>query len=85
MVKITYPVNKKNGEEIQLVDKSVQIAIQTADTLVETVYPLYTLFMIFTNPKSNQTEDLINKIKIINPNLDYKIRISALILFGKAV
>lgn len=85
MVKIIYPVNDENGDEIPLIDKSVQIAIQTADTLVETVYPLYTLFMTFTNPKSNQTEDLINKIKIINPNQDYKIRISALVLFGKAV
>jgi hypothetical protein len=85
MIKITYPLKDDDGEEIPLVDKSVSLAIQTADTLVETTYPLYTLFMTFTNPKSNQTEDLINKIKIINPNTNYQVRISALVLFGKAI
>jgi hypothetical protein len=85
LVKITYPVNDENGEEILLVDKSINIAIQTADTLVETVYPMYNLFTIFTNPKSNKAEHLINKIKIINPNQDFKIRISALVLFGQAI
>jgi hypothetical protein len=39
---------------------------------------------MFTNPKSNDPEDLINKIEIINPNLDYVIKVSALVLFGKA-
>jgi hypothetical protein len=85
MIKVTYPLKDDNGEEIPLVDKSVKLAIETADTLVETQHPLYTLFMTFTNPKSNQAEDLINKIKIINPNLNFQVRISALVLFGQAI
>lgn len=85
MIRIVYPTNDTNGEEIAFVNKSVKIEIENAEPLVSTQYPMYDFFMIFTNPKSNKTEDLINKIKIINPNLLYKIRINALILFGKAI
>ena len=85
IVKITYPTNDEDGEEIPFVEKSIQIGLETADTLTETVYPLHNLFMIFTNPKSNKTEDLINKIRIINPNTNYQIRVSALVLFGKSI
>lgn len=85
LIRIIYPVNNKDGDEIQLVDKSVKIEIENADSLGSLQYPLYDLFMMFTNPKSNKAEDLINKIKIINPNELYTIRVNALILFGKAV
>ena len=85
MIRIIYPVNNTDGEEIQLVDKSVKIEIEDSETLTPTQYPLYDFFTIFTNPKSNKASDLINKIKIVNPNLLYNIRVSALILYGKAV
>jgi hypothetical protein len=84
LLKIIYPVNDSNGDEIEIYDKSVSISLENADTLIESIFPLYTFFSIFTNPKSNTTSDLINKIKIINPNLLYDIKISALVLFGKA-
>lgn len=85
MIRIYYPTNDENGEEIKLIDKSVKILIEDAETLTSNEYPLYDLFTIFTNPKSNKTSDLINKIKIINPNLLYNIRVTALVLYGKAV
>ena len=53
MIRITYPVNNTNGEEIELVDKSVKIEIENAEPLGSQQYPLYDFFMIFTNPKSN--------------------------------
>lgn len=84
MLRIIYPTNNTNGEEIQLVDKSVKLVMENAD-LISAEYPLYDFFTIFTNPKSNKAEDLINKIKIVNPNLLYKIRVSALVIYGKAV
>ena len=84
MVKIIYPTNDTNGEEIKLVNKSVKIEIEDAETLTATEYPLYDFFTIFTNPKSNKASDLINKIKILNPNLLYNVRVSALVLYGKA-
>jgi hypothetical protein len=85
LIKITYPVNDDNGEEILISDKNVTIALENAETLVESQFPLHNLFIMFTNPKSNQTETLINKIKIINPNLGYKVRLSALVILGQAI
>jgi len=85
MIRIIYPTYDTDGESVAFVDKSVKIVLETSDTLASTEYPLYDLFTIFTNPKSNDAYDLINKIKILNPNMLYNVRVSALVLFGKAV
>lgn len=84
LLKVTYPANDNNGEEILIANKSVTLLIEKADTLEVTEYSLYNFFAIFTNPKSNNPSDLINKIEIINPNLDYQVRVSALIVYGLA-
>lgn len=84
LIKITYPIYDNNSEEILLSKKSVKISIERASDMQSLEYPLHNLFVMFTNPKSNDPEDLINKIEIINPNLDYVIKVSALVLFGKA-
>jgi hypothetical protein len=84
LIKITYPIYDNNSEEIALSKKSVKISIERASDMQSLEYPLHNLFVMFTNPKSNDPEDLINKIEIINPNLDYVIKVSALVLFGKA-
>jgi len=83
MLKVTYPTTDINGEDIPYVDKSIQV-ITIDSALVETEYPLHNLFTIFTNPKSNDPEKVINKIKVYNPNTNYAVRISALVLFGEA-
>jgi hypothetical protein len=85
ILKVTYPLKDNDGEEIPLVDKNATLSIQNASALEETQYPVHSLFMIFTNPKSNKSSDLINKIKITNPNSNYKIRVSALVLYGAAI
>jgi hypothetical protein len=84
LLKVTYPANDNNGEEITIANKSVSLVIEKASTLEVTEYSLYNFFAIFTNPKSNKISDLINKIEIINPNLDYQVRVSALIVYGLA-
>lgn len=84
LLKITYPNNDSNSEEINIGDKSIILTIETFDG-ISTDYPLYNFLAIFTNPKSNDPEKIINKIEITNPNADYSIRISALILFGNAL
>lgn len=84
LLKVTFPLNDENTEEIPFIDKSINIYIESAETLVGNTYPLFELFTIFTNPKSNKVKDLINKIKIINPNTNYKVRINALIVYGTA-
>jgi hypothetical protein len=84
LLKITYPTNDLNSEEIAIIDKRVILNIETYDGNAMS-YPLYNLFTIFTNPKSNDPSELINKIEITNPNANYPIRISALVLFGNAI
>jgi hypothetical protein len=84
LVKITYPVYDEDGETLTLTKKNVKIVMENAVDFTPAEFPLYDLFTIFTNPKSNKTEDLINKIKIVNPNLNYKVRVNALILYGQA-
>jgi len=83
MVKIKYPTNDSNGEEIDIVDKNVEIWIEDAETLDYKKHPLYNLFVMFTNPKSNDPRHLINRIKIVNPNSMYAVSIMALIVYGK--
>jgi hypothetical protein len=84
LIKVTYPTNDNNSEEISLVDKNVILSIEKCDGIV-TEYPLYNFFSIFTNPKSKDPSQLINKIDIINPNSDYPVRLSVLVLFGNAI
>jgi|APGre2960657423_1045063.scaffolds.fasta_scaffold05682_3 hypothetical protein len=84
LLKITYPIYDNNSEEIALTAKSVKISIERASDMQSLEYPLHNLFIMFMNPKSNDPEDLINKIEIINPNVDYIVKVSALVLFGKA-
>ena len=84
LLKVTYPTYDNNGEELLLNKKSVTLTIERASDMQALDYPLHNLFIMFTNPKSNDPDDLINKIEIINPNADYVIKVSALVLFGNA-
>jgi hypothetical protein len=82
ILKVTYPLNDDNGEEIDITDKNVELWIEDAETLAYKEHPMYNLFTLFTNPKSNDPRHLINRIKIVNPNLLYKVKVSALIIYG---
>ena len=84
LVRIYYPTNDDDGEEIQYVNKSAKVRITNYQGF-ETDLPVNDVFTIFTNAKSNVQSDLINKIRIINPNSNYTIRVTAMVLFGKTV
>ena len=83
MIKVTYSDKDDNGETIDITDKNVELWIEDAETLIYKEYPMYNLFSLFTNPKSNDPRHLINRIKIVNPNLLYDVKVSALIIYGK--
>jgi hypothetical protein len=82
LLKIDYPENDNNGEEIDITNKRVELYIEDSELFEYRRYPLYNLFTIFTNPKSNNASDLINKIKVVNPN-DFNISITGLLIYGK--
>ena len=83
LLRITYPTTDINGDDILYATKSVKLVIEDS-YFNESELPLFDFFTIFTNPKSNDANQLINKIKVYNPNSLYNIRVSALILFGEA-
>lgn len=84
LLKVDYPSLDDNGEEILITDKKVSLYIEDVDTLQYRRYPMYNLFSLFTNPKSNDPADLINKIKIVNPSDIFNVNISGLLIYGKA-
>ena len=81
---VDYPTVDENGEEIDIKNKNVQLWIEDAESLTYKKHPLYNLFMLTTNPKSSDPITLINRIKIVNPNADFKISIRGLATYGKA-
>jgi hypothetical protein len=85
MIKIVYPTNNNDGEEVSIVDKNVELWIEDAETLDYKKHPMHNLFILFTNPKSNDPKTLINRIKIVNPSTEFKIKLIGLIIFGKAI
>jgi len=84
IIKIDYPKLDTNGEEIDIKDKNVQLWIEDAQSLQYKQYPMHNLFTLITNPKSNDADQLINKIKIVNPNTLFEVKVNGLITYGKA-
>jgi len=82
MLRVMYPTETDTGGELALKDKNVQLAITNADS-IENTYPLHTLFMWFANPISDNADQLINKIKLINPNTDYEVTFESIVIYNK--
>lgn len=80
---VTYPTLDTNGDEIDISDKKVIVSIEDVANASYTDHSMYNLFTIFTNPKSNDPLDLINRIKVINPNVLFKVNIKGLVIYGK--
>lgn len=83
ILKIVYPTQDENLEEVPLVSKKCFITI-TNSLGQECTYPLYNFFSIFTNPETVDPEDFINKIVITNPSTKYNFYVDALIIYTKS-
>lgn len=84
ILRIFYPITDDDGNDLSIVDKNVTLVVENSN-LQQNTYSLYDLFTIFTNPKSNDPQNLINKIKVINPNANYSIKVSALVIYGESI
>lgn len=84
LLRIAYPDKDENDDKIHINDKNVELWIEDALTLEWKMLPLYNFFAMFTNPKSNKQEQLINRIKIINPSSTFDVSVGGLIVFGIA-
>lgn len=82
MIHVTYPKNDINGDEISISDKKVVVSIETVASGTYVDMPLYNFYAHFTNPRSNNHLDLINKIKITSPSALFKVDVKGLIVYG---
>jgi len=82
MLLIKYPAEVESGADLALKDKNVTLSITNSNG-EETDYPLHTLYMWFGNPISDSADDLINKIKLTNPNADYDITFESIVIWNK--
>ena len=83
MLYITYPTKDVNGDELSISNKKVTLSVEDVAAASYRDHSIYNLFTIFTNPKSNVTLDLINRIKIANSSALFKVDIKGLIIYGK--
>lgn len=83
MLSIQYPKYDKSGEEILLKDQNARIIIGKTDGS-ECNLPVHTFFSIFTNPETINSDYLINKINVSNPNTEYAFNINAFLVYTKA-
>jgi len=83
MLKVSYPTEDINDDTIELSDKNVILSIETVESTVFVDVPVYNLYIHFANPRSIDPLDLINRIKITNPNTLFKVDVTGLIIYGK--
>jgi len=79
---IDYPEQDLNGEDLKIVDQKARLLIYDDAGNVSNI-PIHTIFSIFTNPESVEPSDLINKIEVVNPNVNYIITVKALVIYTK--
>jgi hypothetical protein len=84
MIRVAYPTLDLDGETIPIQDKKAQLLIEDAYGIIST-QPFYDLYMHFVNPHSNIAADVINKITVVNPNSNYRIKVHTLVILGKSV
>jgi hypothetical protein len=80
---VDYPTIDKNGNDIDPQTVSCELEIVKRDNSTET-YPLCQVFAHFANPQTQNAELLINKINIVNLNLNYSIKVKGLIVYVKS-
>jgi hypothetical protein len=68
---------------LSISNKKVTVSVEDVAAASYRDHSIYNLFTIFTNPKSNVTLDLINRIKITNSSALFKVDIKGLIIYGK--
>jgi hypothetical protein len=83
---IDYPKTDKNGEDIMPANMSSSITLEsfTNGSTSSITLPLAQLFSHFSNPETLNANNLINKIEITNPNPNFSIKVSGLIVYLKS-
>lgn len=80
---VDYPVKNKIGDDILPADQECQILI-TNRSLETVTVPLHDFFAHFVNPETRGGDSLINRIEIYNPNPNFSVRVSGLVIYTKS-
>jgi hypothetical protein len=83
MLYIKYPMKDKNGDDILPADYECQLKI-TNRNLDEFTMPLHEFFAHFANPETRGADSLINKLEIYNPNADFSIKVTGVVIYAKS-
>jgi hypothetical protein len=80
---IHYPSVDKNGDDI--LPANMNCTIDITDRLLQTSsYPVGEFFSHFSNPVTRNANNLINKIEITNPNLNFSVKVKGMIIYVKS-
>ena len=80
---VTYPSLDKNGDDVLPADNECKL-ILTNRTLETYTVSLHQFFAHFSNPETRGADSLINKIEIFNPNDNFSIKVTGLIVYVKS-
>lgn len=80
---VKYPVKNKLGDDILPADYECKINF-TNRLNEEFTIPLHQFFAHFANPETRDANSLINKIEIVNPNSNYSIKVTGMIVYTKS-
>ncbi len=83
---IEYPKTDKNGEDIMPANMSSTLTLGAFNngSTSEINFPISQFFSNFSNPETLNANNLINKIELTNPNLNFSIKVSGLIVYLKS-
>lgn len=80
---IHYPNVDKNGDDVLPADYECKITF--TNRLNETfTIPAHEFFAHFCNPETRSANSLINKIEVTNPNPNFSIKVSGLVIYLKS-
>jgi hypothetical protein len=83
MLWVDYPMSTDAGSEISPAD--LHVLYQTVDhtnTNQMTVY-MHEFYSHFSNPYATDATQLINRLVLVNPNLDFSVRLKGMVIFAK--
>ena len=80
---VKYPVKDKLGDDTLPADHECKIKF-TNRLNEEFEVPLHQFFAHFANPETRDANSLINKIEITNPNANFSIKVTGLIIYTKS-
>lgn len=80
---LEYPTTDRNGDDVLPENMSCKITTYTRELSSQTQY-ISQFFSHFANPTTRNANQLINRIEITNPNPNFNVKVTGLIVYVKS-